>query len=221
MMQRCLATSLLAADFACLASELALVQAADYIHIDVMDGVFVPNITVGPPVIKRIKAHTKVPLDIHLMVTQPSRYVRAFLEAGADILTLHVESDTQDNLKAALHAVWDYGARPAITLKPGTHLGELVPYLSLCTMVLIMTVEPGFGGQELLPGSLARVRKARMLLDRVNPSCDLEVDGGVTLDNVRTLAEAGANVFVAGSAVFDAADVPGRVEDFKNKLSLL
>ena len=210
-----LSPSILAADFAFLCKEMEKARGADYIHVDVMDGQFVPNITIGPPVVRRLKTCSPLPFDVHLMIDRPSRFVRAFLDAGADILTLHVESDTQNNLWRAITDIRAFGARPSITLRPNTPLEELTPYLPLVDMVLVMTVEPGFGGQDLLPNSLSKVQKARAMLDAVNPACELEVDGGVTLENVERLARAGANVFVAGSAVFGAPDVEKRIEEFK------
>ena len=213
-----LAPSILAADFTCLALEIDRVRTADYIHVDVMDGLFVPNITFGPPVVRALQRLAPPTLDVHLMIDRPSRYARAFLEAGADLLTLHVESDTPDNLCRSLADIRAFGAKPAITLRPATPLSELTPYLPLVDMVLIMTVEPGFGGQKLLPETLDKVSAARLLLDEVNPACELEVDGGVTLENIAQVARAGANVFVAGSAVFGAPDIPARVADFRKQL---
>ncbi len=216
-----LAPSILSADFANLARDMALAREADLMHIDVMDGLFVPNITIGPPVVRSLKRCAPLPLDVHLMIDRPSRYVQSFLEAGAAILTLHVESDTPDNLRRSLEEIRAFGASPAVTLRPGTDAAALVPYLPLVDMVLVMTVEPGFGGQPLLPSMLDKVRAVRALLAEHRPSCDLEVDGGITLDNIADAARAGANVFVAGSAVFGAPDIGARVASFRDALNML
>lgn len=213
-MKKRLSPSLLSADFAHLARDMALAGRADWMHIDVMDGHFVPNITIGVPVVKSLRRATSLPLDVHLMITDPSRYLDAFLDAGADILTLHVETETPEKLAAALSRIRARGKKAALTLKPATPIAALEPFWPLLDMVLVMTVEPGFGGQGFLPESIPKIENLRARLDAVNPTCEIEVDGGITLDNLRAVAEAGANVFVAGSAVFGAPDIPARVEEF-------
>ncbi len=215
MLKYKLSPSILSADFANLARDMALAEQADWMHIDVMDGLFVPNITIGPPVVKCLAKVSPLPMDVHLMIDRPSRYVKNFLDAGANVLTLHVESDTTDNLLEAWAHIRAAGASPAVTLRPGTPLSALAPHLPLVDMVLIMTVEPGFGGQSFMPDSLEKISACRTLLDRVNPTCEIEVDGGITLENAAQVARAGATVIVAGSAVFGAPDVPIRVREFQ------
>ncbi|MDR1157893.1 MAG: ribulose-phosphate 3-epimerase [Oscillospiraceae bacterium] len=216
-----LSPSLLSADFAHLAAEMARVGAADWIHVDVMDGHFVPNLTIGPPVVRSLARAAPRPLDVHLMVERPSRLLDDFLSAAPAVLTLHVESDAPDVLKASLREIRARSAHPGITLRPGTNVEALAPYLPLCDLVLVMSVEPGFGGQSFLPGTPDRIRAVRRMLDRCRPSCELEVDGGLTLDNLPLAAEAGANVFVVGHAIFGAPDVPARTELFQRRLAAL
>ncbi|MDR0381170.1 MAG: ribulose-phosphate 3-epimerase [Oscillospiraceae bacterium] len=216
-----LSPSLLSADFAHLAAEMARVGAADWIHVDVMDGHFVPNLTLGPPVVRSLARAAARPLDVHLMVERPSRLLDDFLSAGPGVLTLHVESEAPDVLQSLLREIRSRGVRPGITLRPGTDVEVLAPYLPLCDLVLVMSVEPGFGGQSFLPGTPDRIRAVRRMLDDCRPSCDLEVDGGLTLDNLSLAAEAGANVFVVGHAIFGAPDVPAQTEAFRRRLAAL
>ena len=204
-----IAPSILSADYVNLARDIARVEdaGADYLHVDVMDGLFVPNITIGIPVTKAIHGVARIPLDVHLMIDRPIRYVDDFLAAGADILTLHVESDTAENTAAALKRIREKGARAGLTLKPGTPVEALYPFLELCDLLLVMTVEPGFGGQSFMADQMPKVRTLRQLIDQRFPKTELEVDGGVNRDTAAICRENGANVLVSGSALFKAPDM--------------
>ncbi len=200
--------SILSADFVNLERDIrALTPAgADYVHVDVMDGEFVPNISIGIPVVAAIRRITELPLDVHLMIDRPLRYVEQFCKAGADILTVHVEADTEENTLAALKKIKELGVRPAICVKPKTPAEAVLPYLELCSLILVMTVEPGFGGQSFMADMMPKVAKIRAFIDAKNPACELEVDGGVNEETAKLCKQAGANVLVAGSAYFKAAD---------------
>lgn len=205
-----IAPSILSADFVNLERDIrALSQTgADWVHIDVMDGLFVPNITIGIPVVKAIRPITDLPLDVHLMIDRPIRYVDDFCKAGADWLTIHIEADTRENNLAALEKIRANGVKAAISLKPGTPAEEARPYLDKCDMILVMTVEPGFGGQKFMADMMPKLRQLRTWLDEVNPACILEVDGGVDANTCGVCKENGAEVLVAGSAYFKSADRP-------------
>lgn len=199
--------SILSADFVNLERDIQSLAAAgaDYVHVDVMDGCFVPNITIGIPVVAAIRRVTELPLDVHLMIDRPVRYVEAFCQAGADILTVHVEADSEKNTRTALQKIRDCGVRPAVSVKPGTPAEAVLPFLPLCDLILVMTVEPGFGGQRFQEAMMPKLRAIRTWLDRENPACELEVDGGVNETTARLCKENGADVLVAGSAYFKAA----------------
>ncbi|MCI8330163.1 MAG: ribulose-phosphate 3-epimerase [Oscillibacter sp.] len=210
-----IAPSILSADFANLERDIRRIDAADYVHVDVMDGVFVPNISIGIPVVKAIRPTTKLPLDVHLMITQPVRYVEQFCGAGADLVTVHVEADTEENIHAAIDKIHDKGKRAGVVLKPKTPAEAALPFLEKVELILVMTVEPGFGGQKFMEDMMPKVAALRRLIDERNPSCELEVDGGVAPDTCQTCIDAGANVLVAGSAVYKAEDIPARIAELR------
>ncbi len=206
-----IAPSLLSADFGRLAEEVRAVEAAgaDLIHFDVMDGRFVPNITVGPLVVEAVRKVTKLPIDAHLMLVEPERYVEAFAKAGADLVSVHAE--VSPHLHRTLQAIRAAGARPAVALNPSTPLSAVEWVLGDCEMVLVMTVNPGFGGQKYIAAGTEKVRALRAMADRVNPALEIEVDGGVKPETAAAVAAAGANVLVAGTAVFGHKDYRGAI----------
>ncbi len=209
--------SILSADFVNLERDIrALTPAgADYVHIDVMDGNFVPNISIGIPVVAAIRGITDLTLDVHLMIDRPVRYVERFCKAGADILTIHIEADTMENTLEALRIIRACGVKAAISVKPKTPAEAVLPYLELCDLILVMTVEPGFGGQSFMADMMPKVSKIRSYIDEKNPACELEVDGGVNVQTAKICTSAGANVLVAGSAFFKAEDKAAFVKAVK------
>ncbi len=207
--------SILSADFANLERDIRRIRTADYVHVDVMDGLFVPNITIGVPVVASIRKVTDLPLDVHLMIVRPVRYVEQFCDAGADLVTVHVESDTEDQIHAALDQIHGKGKRAGVVLKPGTPAEAVLPFLEKADLILVMTVEPGFGGQKFMADMMPKVSAVRKLIDQRNPGCELEVDGGVDPVTARVCVEAGADVLVAGSAVYRAEDIPGRIAELR------
>ena len=210
-----IAPSILSADFANLERDIGRISTADYVHVDVMDGMFVPNITIGIPVVRCIRPTTTLPLDVHLMIVKPARYVEEFCDAGADIVTVHVESDTPEGIQNAIDKIHAKGKRAGIVLKPATPAQAAEPFLEQVEMVLVMTVEPGFGGQKFMADQMDKVRTLREWIDQRNPGCELEVDGGVDPETCKVCIEAGANVLVAGSAVYKAADIPARIAQLR------
>ena len=209
----CLSPSILAADYSRLDEEIRLVDnaGAQYIHIDVMDGVFVPSISIGMPVVKSIRKCTERIFDVHLMIVDPDRYVEEFAEAGADIITVHAEAC--NHLDRTIRHIKEQDVMAAVAINPATPISAIENVLPLVDMVLIMTVNPGFGGQKLIPYTLDKVSELRRLMERRNIKADIEVDGGVTLDNLQQILDAGANIIVAGSSVF-RGNVSENVEDF-------
>ena len=210
-----IAPSILSADFANLERDIQRISTADYVHVDVMDGMFVPNITIGIPVVASIRKTTELPLDVHLMIVQPVRYVEQFCDAGADLVTVHVESDTEENIHAAIDKIHAKGKKAGIVLKPKTPAEAALPFLEKVDLILVMTVEPGFGGQKFMADQMEKVSALRALIDQRNPGCELEVDGGVDPVTCKTCIAAGANVLVAGSAVYKAADIPARIAELR------
>ena len=200
--------SILAADFANLQRDVQNIadNGGKWVHVDVMDGHFVPNISIGIPVVKAIRPVTKLPLDVHLMIDRPVRYVEDFVKAGADFVTIHIEADQPQNTLEALDNIHALGCKAGIVLKPKTPAEAAIPYLEKCDMILVMTVEPGFGGQKFMADMMPKVAQLKEWMDDINPDCLIEVDGGVDPVTHTVCKEAGANVLVAGSAYFKAED---------------
>jgi len=210
-----IAPSILSADFGRLAEEVRAVEAAgaDWIHVDVMDGRFVPNITIGPLVVEAVRKVTKLPVDVHLMIVEPEKYVDAFAKAGADVISVHAE--VSPHLHRTLQAIRAAGAKPAVALNPSTGLEAVEYVIGDCAMVLVMTVNPGFGGQKYLDACTEKVRRLRAMADARGLALDIQVDGGVKPDTVAVPAGAGANVFVAGTAVFGAKDYAAAIRGIR------
>jgi len=211
--------SILSADFSRLGEEVRAVEkaGADFIHVDVMDGHFVPNLTIGPSVVKAVKRCTSLPLDVHLMVQRPDDFLSDFAKAGANILTVHVEAVT--HLHRTLSEIKKNGMRPGVSLNPSTPVCLIEPILDYADLVLVMSVNPGFGGQELIPEVLPKIREIRRLITRKGRPIELEVDGGIKVDNIGVVAEAGADIFVSGSGIFGTPDYAKTIAAMKKIIS--
>ena len=206
-----IAPSILSADFAELGRDIRRVSSADWLHVDVMDGMFVSNITIGPPVVKSVRIATDMFLDVHLMIEKPVRYIEAFAAAGADLLSIHLEADHPTRIAEALRIMDECKVKKAVALRPITSANAILPYIEQLDLVLVMTVEPGFGGQAFMADQMDTVRQVRAIIEKYNPACELEVDGGISPKTAPIAIEAGANVLVAGSAVYGAADIPAAI----------
>ncbi len=205
-MSNMIAPSILNADFLHLADVLEMLNEseAELIHLDIMDGRFVPNLTFGFPIIKQIKSAARLPLDVHLMIVEPDKYLKEFRDAGADILTVHYEAC--ENLHKTIEQIKELGMKPSVSVKPQTEVSVLEPYLKSLDMVLIMSVNPGYGGQKFMEDSYERIRELKKMINAAGSDTLIQVDGGVSLDNIKQLSEAGVDVFVVGSAIFRADD---------------
>lgn len=215
-----IAPSILSADFSRLGLEIKKAEegGADLIHLDVMDGKFVPNITIGPPVIKYLRKVTKLPFDVHLMIEEPERYIKEFVDSGADIITVHQEATV--HLHRTIQQIKSYGIKAGVALNPSTPLSTIEYIIEDIDMVLIMTVNPGFGGQKFISNMETKIRKLRDLINEKNLNVDIEVDGGIKLENADKAVKCGANILVAGSAVFKSDDVAETIRKFKQVTTL-
>ncbi len=215
-----IAPSILSADFGHLADAVSQVEAAgaDFIHVDVMDGHFVPNLTIGPPIVEALRPVTTLPLDVHLMMTNPDQFIPEFAQAGANYLTVHVE--TCPHLHRTIQLIKEHGVKAGVTLNPSTPIVTLEEVAHLVDLILIMSVNPGFGGQSFIPSSLDKIFRARELITRTHSSALLEVDGGIKVDNAGDIVRAGADVLVAGSAIFGSSDYSATIQALRTSASI-
>lgn len=210
-----IAPSILSADFCKLGEDIHSVESADLLHFDVMDGIFVPNISFGLPVLRAVRKCISMTLDVHLMIEKPIRYIEDFAASGADIISIHLEADHPTQIAAALKEMERCGVKKAIALRPIASAKAILPYIEELDMVLVMTVEPGFGGQSFMMAQVDTVAEVRQLLDKYNPSCDIEVDGGISEVTAANIKKAGANVLVAGSSIFGAENRAAAIQTLR------
>ena len=210
-----IAPSILSADFSRLGDEIDSVKSAEYLHFDVMDGVFVPNISIGLPVLECVRKATDMTLDIHLMISSPARYAARFVEAGGDIIVFHVEADTPENISSAIATVRSMGKRPGLSIKPGTPAEALLPYIGALSLALVMTVEPGFAGQEFIAAALPKITELRRVIDSRALGCEIEVDGGINAETAKLCVKAGADVLAAGSSIFRSSDRAAAIAELR------
>lgn len=212
--------SILSSDYGKLSSELKRMEdcGADMLHIDVMDGHFVPNITLGAPIVKCIRKSSSLPFDVHLMISDPYKYIPDFVKAGSDIITFHVESDS--DIEKTIDLILASGKKAGLSVKPKTPIETVYPYLDKLSMVLVMTVEPGFGGQSFMEDMMPKVSAVKAEIERKGLDIDIQVDGGINKDTISVAAKAGANVFVSGNAIFSSVDAAKTIADFKTKASV-
>lgn len=213
-----IAPSILSADFSRLLEHVKEVESAgvDYLHVDVMDGHFVPNISFGAPILKSLKGKTNLFMDVHLMIENPDLYIGDFVDSGADLINVHVEAST--HIHRTIQLIKSYGVKAAVTLNPGTPLVVLEEILPELDMVLLMSVNPGFGGQSYIKATTDKIRRLKAMIDEKGLKCDIQVDGGINLTNVKEVIEAGANIFVAGSAIFNTENIAETVKAFRNAI---
>ena len=215
-----IAPSILSADFSRLGEEVRRVEeaGADWIHVDVMDGAFVPNITVGPFILEAVRKVTSLPLDVHLMIERPEQYISEFADAGADVITVHFEACT--HLHRTIQAIKEKGKKAGVSVNPATPLVSIKYVLGDIDLLLIMSVNPGFGGQRFIPSALEKIKKARQMVDKIGANVSIEVDGGVKLENIGEVASAGADIFVSGSGVFGTKDYKKTIQEMKRIIKL-